>query len=73
MNDKEKIEALEEEINTLRKRITKLSANGIRNMDARLENIENKHDKIEDCFRYLFNNEKVNKNTRDFKDITRRY
>ena len=67
------MEKSEEEINTLRKRITKLSANGIRNMDARLENIENKLDKIEDCFRYLFNNEKVNKNTRDFKDITRRY
>ena len=44
MNDKEKIEALEEEINILRKRAAKLSANGIRNMDARLESIEEKLD-----------------------------
>ena len=55
MNDKEKIEALEEEINILRKRAAKLSANWIRNMDARLESIEEKLDKIESCFRYLFN------------------
>ena len=55
MNDKEKIEKLEEEINILRKRAAKLSANGIRNMDARLESIEEKLDKFESCFKYLFN------------------
>ena len=55
---KEKIEALEEEINILRKRAAKLSANGIRNMDARLESIEEKLDKLQSCFKYLFNNEK---------------
>ena len=67
MNDKEKLgvlatvlngkEKLEEENNILRKRIKKLESNSIRNMDARLESIENKLNKFEDCFRYLFKKE----------------
>lgn len=67
MNDKEKVgvlatvlngkEKLEEENNILRKRIKKLESNSIRNMDARLESIENKLNKFEDCFRYLFKKE----------------
>tara|TARA_R110000824_G_scaffold329875_1_gene516631 strand:+ start:414 stop:581 length:168 start_codon:yes stop_codon:yes gene_type:complete len=40
MDDKEKIKALEEENELLKKRISKLSANGIRNIDARLEDLE---------------------------------
>ena len=40
MDDKEKIATLEEENEVLKKRISKLSSNGIRNMDARLEDLE---------------------------------
>ena len=40
MDDKEKITTLEEENEVLKKRISKLSSNGIRNMDARLEDLE---------------------------------
>lgn len=50
--DKEK---LEEENNRLKKQVEKLSRNGIRNIDTRLESIERKLEKIEDCFRHLFN------------------
>ena len=37
---KERVEILEEENRTLQKRASKLSANGIRKMDARLETLE---------------------------------
>ena len=40
MDDKEKITTLEEENEILKKRISKLSSNGIRNIDARLEDLE---------------------------------
>ena len=40
MDNKEKIAALEEANSILKKRVAKLSANGIRNMDARLESLE---------------------------------